>query len=505
MLTVYIVDDEPMAIQYLQYLLAQSGAACEVVGSATNSTRALEEISRREPDVVFTDISMPVMNGLELARRVLERQRARIYLLTSYEDFQYAKQGVKIGVSDYILKNELTQAMLRELLERADAEIAGERRARQLLLERGVRDFLLGASEEAPAFQAPPQTRWALALLLPAWVPMRRGEDAEANSPEGEELRAAADEGEVRCVALARMKRGEYCAILSLPEGATEGKLRAAAGALLSALNAREGGWSCVLAEPCRRVDGLRKAYQAAEAWRDYVYAEPECGIFPASDFTPRRRVNSEESEDYLERVSRLLNAKDREGALSLMEEFLAFGRRNLSAWEYGENARRLYRILGRATLRNAHRAALPNPPEGHIDASALERFLLNCARGYFDELARCDVRSYSPHIQRALEFIRRNYHRELLVTDIADAIGISEGHLRRLFKQELSSSVIDYLTDYRLEQAKLRLEGGEGAPSEIWRACGFSSAPYFNQVFRRREGMSPREYWSRMREEGGA
>lgn len=505
MLTVYIVDDEPMAIQYLEYLLAQSGAACEIVGSATNSTRALEEILRREPDVVFTDISMPVMNGLELARRVLERQRPRIYLLTSYEDFQYAKQGVKIGVSDYILKNELTQPMLRELLDRADAEIAGERRARQLLLEQRVRDFLLGASEEAPAFVAPPQTRWELILLLPAWVPMRRGEDAEADSPESEELRAAAEEEEVRCVALARLKRGEYCAILALPEGATEGKLRAAAGSLLSALNEREGGWSCVLAEPCRRVEGLRKAYRAAEAWRNYVYAEPECGVFPARDFTPRRRVGSEESEEYLDRFVQLLNAKDREGVLSLMEEFLAFGRRNLSAWEYGENARRLYRILRRAALRNVRNAALPAAPEGHIGARALDRFLLDCARGYFDELARSDAQNYSAHIQRALEYIRRNYHRELLVTDIADAIGISEGHLRRLFKLELSTSVIDYLTDYRLEQAKLRLESSEGAPSEIWRACGFSSAQYFNQVFRRREGMSPREYRSRMREEGGA
>ena len=187
MITIYIVDDEPMAIQYLQYLLSRSGAACRVAGSSTNSRHALKEILSTKPDVVFTDISMPVMDGLELARRVLEQQAARVYLLTSYADFEYAKQGVKIGVRDYILKNELSEALLKSLLERAEAELAGERRARRLVLERGVRDFLLDDAAPAPELPPLPDAEGGYALMLlcaPVSIPMARREAAEPAPPD---------------------------------------------------------------------------------------------------------------------------------------------------------------------------------------------------------------------------------------------------------------------------------------------------------------------------------
>ena len=70
---------------------------------------------------------MPIIDGLELAHQAIESTGAIVYLLTSYEDFDYAKKGVKIGVEDYILKNELSENLLRGILDRAKEKIAQKR------------------------------------------------------------------------------------------------------------------------------------------------------------------------------------------------------------------------------------------------------------------------------------------------------------------------------------------------------------------------------------------
>lgn len=101
-INIYIVDDEQMAIQYFHYLLKNTEMDCEIVGEATNSMTAFKEIIRLKPDIVFADINMPVMDGLELSEAILKSVNTKIFLLTSYRDFDYVKKGLSIGVSDYI-------------------------------------------------------------------------------------------------------------------------------------------------------------------------------------------------------------------------------------------------------------------------------------------------------------------------------------------------------------------------------------------------------------------
>ena len=102
MLKIYVVDDEPMAVDYFRCLLESIPGGYTLVGSATGSMQAFSEIRRLKPDVIFADIVMPVMNGVELAERILELYEPSIYLLTSYQDFEYAKKSVQIGVTDYL-------------------------------------------------------------------------------------------------------------------------------------------------------------------------------------------------------------------------------------------------------------------------------------------------------------------------------------------------------------------------------------------------------------------
>lgn len=95
----FIVDDEPMSIQYFKSFFTNHERYL-VVGEACDGKRAYEKIKVLKPDLIFADISMPVMDGLTLAEKLLsEDEMTKIILLTSYRDFDYAKRGLRMGVT----------------------------------------------------------------------------------------------------------------------------------------------------------------------------------------------------------------------------------------------------------------------------------------------------------------------------------------------------------------------------------------------------------------------
>ena len=102
---VILVDDEEEVIDVMEAKIRWNELGFEVVGSATNGVKALELVEKLQPDVVLTDIKMPYMDGLELARRVrADYPNIYIMLCTGFDEFEYAKEAVHLEVEEYILK-----------------------------------------------------------------------------------------------------------------------------------------------------------------------------------------------------------------------------------------------------------------------------------------------------------------------------------------------------------------------------------------------------------------
>ncbi|MBD5529529.1 MAG: response regulator [Lachnospiraceae bacterium] len=123
---ILIVDDEILVQVGIQSLLNQTTLNVQVCGTARNGQIALELIEEQSPDIVITDIKMPVMDGLELARICQERYGSAgpgFIILTSYEDFQMAKRALTYQVSDYLIKLELTPEILQESITRALSQL----------------------------------------------------------------------------------------------------------------------------------------------------------------------------------------------------------------------------------------------------------------------------------------------------------------------------------------------------------------------------------------------
>lgn len=130
---VLVVDDE-LPIRDEIRLMGLEKYGYEIVGEATNGKAALELCERLQPDIVITDITMPVMDGLELIRQLQKTKPLIKYiLLTCHEDFVYARQALQQGALDYIIKADISAEGIAGVLDRARGIIEKEReQARKL-------------------------------------------------------------------------------------------------------------------------------------------------------------------------------------------------------------------------------------------------------------------------------------------------------------------------------------------------------------------------------------
>lgn len=124
MLKIAIVEDEEIIRMGLAYTVDWQSMGAQVVGEAADGLEGLEIVAAARPDVVLTDIRMPRMNGLDMAKVLAEKHPAvKVVFLTSYADFEYARQAVRLNACDYLLK-PVDEGELAKVLARLHEELA---------------------------------------------------------------------------------------------------------------------------------------------------------------------------------------------------------------------------------------------------------------------------------------------------------------------------------------------------------------------------------------------
>ena len=115
---VFLVEDEMIIRNGVKRSIDWEKEGYEFVGEASDGELAYPLILKEKPDIMITDIRMPFMDGMELSRLVkAELPNIKILILSGYDEFQYAKEAIKIGVTDYLLK-PISSAKLLEALEK---------------------------------------------------------------------------------------------------------------------------------------------------------------------------------------------------------------------------------------------------------------------------------------------------------------------------------------------------------------------------------------------------
>lgn len=493
-----------MAIQYFIYLLEQTGILYEVVGQATNSQRALEEITSKKPDVVFADINMPVMDGLVLAEQILKKAPTKVILLTSYRDFDYVKRGIQIGVADYVLKNELNEEALKKLLEKTAQDLVIEKKKEHLILEHNVRHFLLSdaAEMEDRVYEHRPMQRYGLIMVqCPAKICIKTQKMSDRQNADCYELHCLPYPNGLTCSAFTEMPGGELCGIFFIDGSVTDGQdaLKLACKEIKKYLDAGNYKGICLISDTSYHFFDLQGSYRELTDLAAYLYAYPEQNVFTAEQIRKDREKKKTPDNQMFAFISSMEGDNPAE-AERMLEEMLKQWHENLNIWEYTDNLQNVYRQFRTFIQRHHLNEGILEIPDWYTDITEAEAAVNDCLCQILKGQEQEKNSGYSLYVQQAMDYIRRNYSRDIAIPEIAESVKISEGHLRRLFRQELNTKVLDYLTEYRLERAKQLMKNKEDNLNEIWKKTGFTSAQYFSYVFKKKEGILPKDYLKQIR-----
>ena len=132
---VLLIDDETIFLEFMQTVCDWGSHQCEIIGCAEDGKKALDMILSEKPDIAFVDVNIPIMDGLEVCRKVKEEGLpVKLVIVTAHDEFRFAYQAIKLGINDFLLK-----PFSREELETS--------------LDRIIRSIDIPEQQEDPALQ----------------------------------------------------------------------------------------------------------------------------------------------------------------------------------------------------------------------------------------------------------------------------------------------------------------------------------------------------------------
>ena len=142
MYRVMLVDDEIRLRNLMKKIIDWSGFQMEIAGEAESGIEAINTIDEIRPDIIFVDIRMPFMNGIEFSKLAMKRYpQMKIIILTAHDDFSYAKECIGIGVSDYLLK-PIIRGDIIETLKKVKENLESREKMEETISEDGSRSTL---------------------------------------------------------------------------------------------------------------------------------------------------------------------------------------------------------------------------------------------------------------------------------------------------------------------------------------------------------------------------
>ena len=421
-----------------------------------NGRQALEQLESVLPDVVITDICMPFVDGLELARNIYEKfPDTIVVVLTGFSEFSYAQKAIRYHVHDYLLK-PVSPKEFDQLLENLSAELS-RRDNRQGLYSRAV---LADEVLKDHFFQGLLQSDTAQEL-------------PEATLAAGVELG-----GRFHAVALA--------ALPQRPEGFDAQGHRVAQGCAPAQLRLLGDQHVMLIVSGDETAELMGYAFSTGET----LLFDPEL----------RKSSGSLQTDDCptAAQIASTLQSGSGSRALELTGTlFTCMRRRRVHESECRPVLQRLQILvashLTREQLLRAPAMLLPQQgyalEEVRLSVERLEGYILQCQAQQNDTpAARCG--------RLAVAYINEHYADcDLKLPDVLEHLGVSRSYFSTVFKEKTGQSFVEYLTNLRMEKAKEYLRETGLCTYEIAERIGFADPHYFSLTFRRRTGMTPRQY----------
>ena len=537
MLKVFLVEDEVVMRNGIKNNIPWEQEGFEFVGEASDGELAYPLIKREKPDILITDIRMPFMDGLELSRLVKkELPQIKIIILSGYNEFDYAKTAISIGVTDYLLK-PISSAKLLEAVKKVGDMIEKEQDNVRLMerYEKEMEENIL--QEKHKLWGALASNRLSTIELLEKG--QRLGMDFTASAymvflfklmQEGDAT-GCSDELN-RASEKVNSLSGTWKKVLSFdrsPEGwAFLIKGESEAEVLENFAETKKELLNLVAVYPkveyfgglgsiVQRIGDIQNSYkEAARAFSSRFFLDAnqiadsaemvslyneEDGKIDVSKMLSKKREHElvekffkngtvEEVDSFLDELFQSIGEQNCKSLLYrqyvVMDLFFCatdfLGNLEISTEELPEECRDINQIVEKAGNAQSLRH--------QIGILFSETMILRDGHS---------KKKYSKLLEDAKAFIDENYrHDDMSLNMVAAQVNISPSYFSTIFSSEMGQTFVEYLTHVRLEKAKELLMCSNMRTAEIGYEVGYKDSHYFSYIFKKVVGCSPKEYRNR-------
>ena len=544
MVKVFLVEDEVVMRNGIKNNIPWEQEGFQFAGEASDGELAYPLIKKEKPDILITDIRMPFMDGLELSRLVKkELPKIKIIILSGYNEFDYAKEAINIGVTEYLLK-PISSAKLLEAVKKVAHLVEKEQeqeKLRQRYQKEMEEDILmqkhrlwnaLAYNKISTANLLEQGQKLGMDFTASAYIvflfKVMQDEDPVVYAPDVLEVSEKVEElalGWEQVLDFDRSPEGWAFLVKGQSDEDAKAILEICRRQLCELLEAYPmvkyyGGIGNVV----HRIGDITKSYlEASKAFAGRFFTS-ESKLMEYKDLVDSRALQ----EDKID-ISQMRSKKSER---ELVEKFLKSG----ALEEVGSFIEKYFQNIGESNLQSLlfrqytimdlffsvtdflksmdmDLEALPEKCRdiNEIIAAASSREpdfetvhkliqdLFSSAMELRDGHAK---KKYSVLIEEAKTFIQNNYKREdMSLNTVAAQVNISPSYFSTIFSGETGQTFVEYLTSVRLEKAKELLMCSSLRTAEIGYEVGYRDSHYFSYIFKKVVGCSPKEFKSRRKE----
>ena len=509
-----IVDDEQYICEGIRSHIAWEAFGVDEVFIAGDGIEALEMVQKQAPHIVITDIRMPGMDGLALAKHLREDfPQIKVVILSGYADFSYAQTALRYGVVDFVLKPTKVSKISDAIAKAIDALRAEEHsRSRiqelehtisdnqKLILEKQLADVILD--------RLPVQgLAFAQGFSLQGFVMLLIEQSFENPSRQRADTAFASLANIVSLVfdqfrsLFIPLTRTAACVILRTEGRLTDDAMRDILVACeevvsIPAENTLSVSFSIAISAYHEGCAQLSQAYREAHAaMQNRFYEQNSVYLYLKN----KQNCGGAEPafESYVDRILSCARSRQEHEAVGLLEELIARLEAVRQPIDYVKNmAAFLYSLLVRLMPQNT-RQALSTGYGSIYNAGSIEEvsnFLKQQLLEICSETQTANEISNRMVVQ-TLDFISKHYHENVKLLEIADAVHVNGSYLSRLFRKVTGETITDALTRMRISRARQLLLSTDMKFYEIAAAVGIEDAAYFSILFKKHTGYNPRQY----------
>lgn len=504
MYNVLIVDDDPLILEGLHYIVDWEALGLQIVCAVSNGVCAKEYIENNRVHILLTDIRMPELDGLELIQWIRE-QKLDIHciVLSGYDDYQYLKRALQLKIDNYLLKSVNEEELLESLayiVEKLDQQVSTRTEA------------FSGDFEESIML------RWVSGRISPEEFDERVGflkKPIGSGSFQVCVLRLFSNDTKTAKTALATFKQMEFAQttmhvfrdidqdIVFIYSGNSELQLNSISQTL-------EWEISCdiyaqflfTVGQIVESKDCVSESYRAAKHLQGYCLTCPIHHVFRYNHPFPESRKRTSLSSSELEAFRQALMQQSYAGAVDFLNDFF------LKEYDYTEYSAMFVQTTALKLsyiLADAARLFYINAPELLMPTDQLYKVIIAFQQRnsllqwitrkvhMFFQLKRKGVDN--PLLERMINYIDNHFEQDISLKTIAATLNTNPAYLGRIFKDATGSSFSDYLNVRRIDCAKALLVETSLTVKDIAAKSGYNSTNYFVNVFKKHTALYPIQY----------